>query len=174
MSESAESVIDALADAALDRRLSWQQVDASLGLLQLGAALALQEPLEPAQEAWQRRARLRAQDLLARIHSREERRFWAAFAEQRLADPGLRPRKEWERQPKPRWWAGATPQDVLEFDLYPGGPDGSDLASLSHEELRRRLAVAASRLEAGRTHSSWLSRYSRQLLQERRSREGAA
>jgi len=74
----------------------------------------------------------------------------------------------------PSWWGGATLDEVLALGLCGDCPGtGAGIPGLTDDELRRQIAVAASRLEAGQG-SPWLRRWMRQLLDERRGRRGAA
>jgi hypothetical protein len=78
--------------------------------------------------------------------------------------------------PPPAWWGGATAEEVLTFGLSADCPgSGTGIPALSDSELRRQIAVAAARLEAGHG-TPWLRRWTGLLLAEdqRRRRGGAA
>jgi hypothetical protein len=78
--------------------------------------------------------------------------------------------------PPPSWWGGASREEALALGLGPDCPgSGIGVPGLTDEELRRQLAVAAARLEAGQG-SPWLRRWTDLLLTEdqRRRRGGAA
>jgi hypothetical protein len=78
--------------------------------------------------------------------------------------------------PPPSWWGGARSEEALALGLNPDCPgSGTGVPALTDEELRRQLAVASARLEAGQG-SPWLRRWTGLLLAEdqRRRRGGAA
>jgi hypothetical protein len=94
-------------------------------------------------------------------------RFEGAVSVDNDPRPPLRP---------PSWWGGATAEEALALGLGPDCPgSGIGVPGLTDEELRRQLAVAAARLEAGHG-TPWLRRWTDLLLAEdqRRRRGGAA
>lgn len=85
-----------------------------------------------------------------------------------------------EGEPPPKWCCGASLEEVLAPGLSHctcGGcrdnrPDGSSMPLMTDEEIRSLMAVCVQRGRDSRTRTSWLTQYTRQLVDEASRRRG--
>jgi DNA-directed RNA polymerase subunit RPC12/RpoP len=109
-----------------------------------------------------------------RLEEWSDDRVWRCIDCGRL-DTGVAPMKAAVRRRlgPPAWWGGASPEEVLVFQVFPYNPgDGTGIRAFDMGELERQAVLAASLIKSGR-RSPWLRRWGAQLRDELRRREAA-
>jgi hypothetical protein len=89
-------------------------------------------------------------------------------------------RDPFEGEPPPKWCCGESLEEVLALGLShctcgtcrDNRPDGSSIPLMTDEEVRSLMAVCVQRGRDSRTRTTWLTQYTRQLVDEASRRRG--